>query len=324
MKRFLIIQTAFLGDVILCTPVVSELSRIYPEAKIDVVVRKGNESLLANNPHIHQLFIWNKKDGKYKSLVKTIKQLRQIRYDEVINLQRYSSSAIMTLFTKSKMKIGFSTAAMKWVYHKVVPHSLSSGKHEVARNLSTIQHHGANDLVRPEMFPSENDFKTVEDYKTQPYYCLAPASVWFTKQLPKEKWLELVEELKSSGKVYLLGGPDDLTLCNEIASDNPSVQVLAGKLNLLQSAALMRDAKMNFVNDSGPLHIASAMNAPVRAFFCSTIPDFGFGPLSENSKVIETQENLSCRPCGNHGYKACPKGHFKCGLGIDIRNQSID
>lgn len=323
MKHFLLIQTAFLGDVTLCTPVISELSRIYPEAKIDVVVRKGNESLLANNPHIHHLFIWNKKEGKYRSLVKTIKQLRQNRYDEVINLQRYSSSAIMTLFAKSKMKIGFSTAAMRWVYHKVVPHSLSSGKHEVTRNLSTIQHHGAKDLVRPEMFPSEADFEFVQNYKNQPYYCLAPASVWFTKQLPKEKWLELVAKLETTGKVYLLGGPDDLILCDEIANQKASVEVLAGKLNLLQSAALMRDAKMNYVNDSGPLHIASAMNAPVRAFFCSTIPDFGFGPLSDNSKVIQTSENLSCKPCGNHGFMACPKGHFKCGYQINVADSMI-
>jgi len=323
MKHFLIIQTAFLGDVILCTPVLSEIRRIYPEAKIDVVVRKGNESILANNPHIHQLVIWNKKEGKYISLVKIIKQLRQNRYDEVINLQRYSSSAIMTLFTKSKMKIGFSSAAMRWVYHKVVPHSLSSGKHEVARNLSTIQHHGAKELVRPEMFPSEADFEFVENYKNQPYYCLAPASVWFTKQLPKEKWIELLTLLETTGKIYLLGGPDDLLLCDEIAKENASVEVLAGKLNLLQSAALMRDAKMNYVNDSGPLHIASAMNAPVRAFFCSTIPDFGFGPLSDDSKVIQTDENLSCKPCGNHGFKACPKGHFKCGFQINVADSII-
>ena len=312
-----------MGDVILCTPVLSEIRRIYPEAKIDVVVRKGNESILANNPHIHQLVIWNKKEGKYISLVKIIKQLRQNRYDEVINLQRYSSSAIMTLFTKSKMKIGFSSAAMRWVYHKVVPHSLSSGKHEVARNLSTIQHHGAKELVRPEMFPSEADFEFVENYKNQPYYCLAPASVWFTKQLPKEKWIELLTLLETTGKIYLLGGPDDLLLCDEIAKENASVEVLAGKLNLLQSAALMRDAKMNYVNDSGPLHIASAMNAPVRAFFCSTIPDFGFGPLSDDSKVIQTDENLSCKPCGNHGFKACPKGHFKCGFQINVADSII-
>jgi heptosyltransferase-2 len=93
--------------------------------------------------------------------------------------------------------------------------------------------------------------------------------------------------------------------------------VIAGQLSLLQSAALMSRAKRNFVNDSGPLHLCSAMNAPVTAVFCSTLPSFGFGPLSVDSSIVETKEKLSCRPCGLHGKKVCPEGHFKCGNGID-------
>jgi heptosyltransferase-2 len=87
---------------------------------------------------------------------------------------------------------------------------------------------------------------------------------------------------------------------------------MAGKLSFLESAALMKHAVMNYVNDSAPLHLASATDAPVTAVFCSTIPAFGFGPLSSNSRVIETIEDLECRPCGLHGYKVCPRGHFKC------------
>jgi heptosyltransferase-2 len=87
---------------------------------------------------------------------------------------------------------------------------------------------------------------------------------------------------------------------------------LCGQLTFLQSAALMRDAKMNFVNDSAPLHFASSMNAPVTAVFCSTVPKFGFGPLSDDSVIIETHEELSCRSCGIHGHKECPELHFKC------------
>jgi heptosyltransferase II len=74
----------------------------------------------------------------------------------------------------------------------------------------------------------------------------------------------------------------------------------------------MQDAVMNYSNDSAPLHLGSSVNAPSTAIFCSTIPAFGFGPLSYNSAVIETTVKLACRPCGLHGYKACPKGHFKC------------
>jgi heptosyltransferase-2 len=80
----------------------------------------------------------------------------------------------------------------------------------------------------------------------------------------------------------------------------------------------MKNAQMNYVNDSAPMHLASAVNAPVTAIFCSTIPAFGFTPLSDHSRVIETSEVLPCRPCGLHGYAKCPKGHFKCAETIEI------
>ena len=325
MQRFLIIQTAFLGDVILMTPVISELNRIYPHSKIDVVVRKGNESLLANNPKINHIFIWDKKGGKYKSLFSTIKRIRQTTYDEVITLQRYANAGLMTCFSKSKVKVGFNQNSFSWMYSKKVPHSLLEGSHEVERNLKTISHHGAEKLIRPELLPSDEDYQKVKSYQTEKYYCLAPASVWETKKLPTEKWVELIQQLLPLGKVYLLGGPDDKKLCDEIIQESSKeVQNLCGELSLLQSAALMKDASMNFVNDSGPLHIASAMNAPTRAFFCSTIPKFGFGPLAEDSKIIETEKKMDCRPCTYHGKKKCPLGHYNCGNSIDISLTNLD
>jgi len=324
VQRFLIIQTAFLGDVILMTPVISELNRIYPEAKIDVVVRKGNESLLANNPKINQVFVWNKKDGKYKSLLKIIKAIRKHRYDEVITLQRYANAGLMTLFSRTKSRVGFDKNSFAKMYSMTKPHSLTSGTHEVERNLSLIAHHGAKKMIRPELFPSEEDRVAIVNYTSKKYFCLAPASVWETKRLPTQKWVELIEILLEKGEVKLIGGPTDHDLCSGIQKEFPkSVQNLAGKLTLLQSAALMEGAEMNYVNDSGPLHIASAMNAPTRAFFCSTIPGFGFGPLSDDSKTIETKLKLDCRPCGFHGHKKCPLGHFDCGHSIEISEESI-
>jgi len=116
----------------------------------------------------------------------------------------------------------------------------------------------------------------------------------------------------------LLGAPSDHSVCEAIrlAAANEYVVNLAGKLSFLESAALIKGASMNFVNDSAPMHLASATNAPVIAIYCSTVPSFGFGPLSDRSIIIETKEKLDCRPCGLHGYKACPKGHFKCAYSI--------
>ncbi|WP_240612527.1 glycosyltransferase family 9 protein [Brumimicrobium salinarum] len=269
MQRFLIIQTAFLGDVILATPVISELKRIYPEAMIDIVVRKGNESLLNNNPMIGNVFVWNKTKGKYKSLFETIKSIRKQTYTEVFTLQRFTNAGLMTFFAKSKRKIGFDKNAFSRMYTKTVPHSLLDGSHEVERNLRLIEHHQAHPLIRPSLFPSFSDFKAVSKYKGKTYFCLAPASVWETKKLPFHQWIKLIKILlNEDSKVYLLGGPNDFDLCKSLQNEfNGNVINLAGKLSLLQSAALMKDAKMNYVNDSGPLHIASAMNAPTRAFF---------------------------------------------------------
>ena len=106
-------------------------------------------------------------------------------------------------------------------------------------------------------------------------------------------------------------------LAEEVAAsvNHPNIQSLCGKLNFLQGAI------MNYANDSAPLHFASAMNAPVTAVFCSTVPAFGFGPLRDNGTIVEVTERLSCRPCGLHGHKACPQGHFKCAM--EITNEQL-
>jgi ADP-heptose:LPS heptosyltransferase len=120
--------------------------------------------------------------------------------------------------------------------------------------------------------------------------------------------------------VFLLGSKADTGLCDEIISQagHPGAVNLAGQLSYLDSASLMKQAKMNFTNDSAPMHLASSVNAPVTVIYCSTIPGFGFGPLSEDSAVAETDEALSCRPCGLHGLKACPEKHFRCALTIPV------
>ena len=314
MKKILIIQTAFLGDVILATPIISELKRIFPDTKIDFLVKKGNQSLLENNPHLDNIFTFDKSNGKWKNIARLIKQFRKERYDLVINLQRFSSSGIISGFSKGKKIYGFKKNPMSFLFSKKFSHEIGDGTHEVERNLSIIQEFGAKKIVRPSLFPSENDQVAVSQYQEKKYYCLAPASVWFTKQLPKHKWVELIHQLPKDANIYLIGAPNDSNLCDEIITDakQENVKLLCGELSLLQSAALMQKAERSYVNDSGPLHLASSVNAKVTAFFCSTVPSFGFGPLSDDSIVKEVQ-NLDCKPCGLHGHKECPKGDFKCG-----------
>ncbi len=327
MKKILIIQTAFTGDVILATAVAEKLHLTHPTAQIDFMLRKGNEGLLDNHPFIKNVLVWDKKQGKYSHLFSLLKQIRAAQYDAVINLQRFASSGFVTAFSNAKEKIGFDKNPFSYLFTKKVKHLLD-GRHEVARNLELISHLTDSEFQKPVLYPSAHDEEIVKSFTQHinPYVVFAPASVWFTKQLPIGQWAKLATKLAEHYTIILIGGLADEPLCHAIVNLEPQYSakflVLAGKLNYLQSAALIKGATMTYVNDSAPLHMASAMNAPVTAFFCSTVPQFGFTPLSDSTKIIEKREPLACRPCGLHGYKECPQGHFKCALDIDM-NEAI-
>ncbi|MFT3908539.1 MAG: glycosyltransferase family 9 protein [Ferruginibacter sp.] len=320
MHKFLVIQTAFIGDVVLATAVVEKLHMYFPKANIDFLLRKGNEALLANNPKINEVIIWDKRNGKTKNLRRILKQIRKTKYDKVINLQRYFSTGLLTAFSGAKETIGFDKNPLSFLFSKKVTHVFDTKhpRHEVERNNDLIRDFTDDSFTKPVLYPAENDFASVEKYTRPSYVTMTPSSVWFTKKYPVEKWIELIDHFDTTVKIYLLGGKDNIAECEMLLSKtkNKNVEVLAGKLNFLGSAALMKGAVMNYTNDSAPLHFASAVNAPVTAIFCSTVPAFGYTPLSDLSYIVETKEQLDCRPCGLHGYKKCPLGHFKCGYGI--------
>jgi ADP-heptose:LPS heptosyltransferase len=316
LNKILIIQTAFIGDVILATPVIERLHLSFPEANIDFLLRKGNEALLANHPHLRRVLIWDKKQGKYSQLKLLIRELRSEKYDVVVNLQRFMTTGIITVLSGGRKTIGFSKNPLSIFFSKRYPHIIGNKEHythEVERNLSLLSDvTGETTMIPPRLYPSATDFEKVTCNGS--YVTISPTSVWFTKQYPLEKWVTVINRIPKDFKIFLLGGKTDADACEWIKSQSshPQIEVKAGAYSFLESAALMKGAVMNYVNDSAPLHLASATDAPVTAVFCSTIPAFGFGPLSSSSKVVETSVNLDCRPCGLHGYKACPKGHFKC------------
>ena len=321
VKKFLVIQTAFIGDAILATALLEELHNNFADAKIDFLIRKGNESLFENHPFINKLYIWDKKSRKYRTLFRILKNIRKEKYNHLINLQRFASTGLLVALSGALQKIGFRKNPFSLFFDIRVNHDVKNGLHETERNHLLISHLCKSETGRPGLYPSEKEFQKVVEYKLQKYICISPASVWFTKQFPIEKWIEFVNKVDKNIKIYLLGALADKAFCEEIREkcSNQNIENLAGLLNLLESAALMKDAVMNFTNDSAPMHLASAMNAPTTALFCSTVPEFGFGPLASKSVIVQTKENLNCRPCGLHGKKNCPEGHFRCAWSIDIR-----
>ena len=317
-SNFLIIQTAFIGDAILASSLVEKLHTRFPEASISILVRKGNESIYADHPFLKEVLVWDKTQQKLRNLLNTLFLIRNRKYDCVINCHRYASSGFLTGFSGAKHKAGYKQTPFAYLFDTTVKHVIGNGTHETERYDQLVRDFTDEEVFKPRLYPGQGHIDQVAKYKTEPYICMAPASVWFTKQLPAEKWAELCSHFKTM-RIYFLGSAADKELCNKIRSTRGqnNIEELAGNLGLLSSCALMKDARMNFVNDSAPMHLCSSVNAPVTVFFCSTVPQLGFGPLSQNS-IIKEVTGLDCRPCGLHGYMKCPKGHFKCGKEMDI------
>jgi len=335
MHRFLIIQTAFTGDVVLATSLIEKFHQYYPDAEIDFLLRKGNEGLLKGHPFIREVLVWDKKTQKNRNLLNMAFRVRKARYSHVINVHRFGTSGFITWLSGAKYKAGFDKNPFAFCYTKKVKHIISQPYseqpvHEITRNHWLIEDVTDKTPAFPKLYPSPDDYEKIKGLQGAPYICVAASSVWFTKQFPAYKWAALIGELPANHNIYLLGAPGDSVQADKIIKDaqfqNPNsnsvnVQNLCGKLSYLESAALMQGAVMNYTNDSAPLHFASAMDAPLTAVFCSTVPAFGFGPVRANGKVVEIEERLYCRPCGLHGLKACPERHFRCTL--EITNQQL-
>ncbi len=321
MKKILVIQTAFIGDVVLATSLIENLHQQFPEVKIDILVRKGNESLFQSHPFLNQVLVWDKKNNKYQNWLGLLFKIRSRQYDVVLNAQRFAATGAWTAFSKAKIKIGFDKNPFSFLFTHAVVHQFSEkGQHEIDRNHQLLSSLFVTKVAMPKLYPTASDELAVSSYQQLPYLCIAPASVWFTKQFSIEKWVDLINELPFKGPIYLIGGPGDKLLCDQILQkiNRKSVVNLAGRLSFLASAALQKKAVLNYVNDSAPMHFASAVNAPVVAIYCSTLPNFGFGPLSDGSFIVQTNEALACRPCGIHGKKQCPLKHFDCAKTIKM------
>lgn len=323
MQRILIIQTAFIGDVVLATGLLEKLHTKFPNASLDMLVRKGNENLFTDHPFLNEVLIWNKQQNKYGNLWTVLSQVRARKYAIIINVQRYAATGLLTVLANAGQTIGFDKNPFSRFFSTRIKHITRGEFHEYQRNHGLIMALTDEVAAKPRLYPTPKDEAFIKEWNKGSFICIAPASVWATKQFPVMQWVKLVNALPVNQKVYLLGASSDHAICEEIRRETKKEEVynLAGKLGFLQSAALMKGAIMNFVNDSAPMHFASAVNAPVTAVYCSTLPSFGYGPLSDNSHIVEIAETLPCRPCGIHGHQKCPLGHFHCATRIS--NQQL-
>ena len=317
-RKVLFIQTAFIGDAILASALWETWHAAHPDDTIHICVRKGNEALFQGHPFLAGVHVWDKKGGllnRYQSLNGLAQALRAERFDAVFTPHRHASSGWLAWRSAAAIRVGFDVHPLRWVFSHQVPHGFEEGLHEIVRNHRLVEGWVDEESPRlPRMYPQPMDLVA------RSFAVLAPASQWATKQWPVGHWIELCDALKDEvPELRLVGGPADKALLNQIAATTVHPHaVVQAEQGLLESAALMAQATWVLTNDSGPLHLASAVNAPTVAVYCSTVPAFGFGPLSDRARVVESAESLPCRPCGVHGKTSCPMGHFACGASITV------
>ncbi|HEY2852699.1 MAG TPA: lipopolysaccharide heptosyltransferase II [Gemmatimonadaceae bacterium] len=308
--RALIVQTSFIGDTVLTTPLIARLAG---RATVDVVATPTSAPLLENNPSIDQLIVYDKRgaDRGVSGFVRLGSRLRQRRYNRAYLAQGSLRSAALVLAAGIRERVGFQTSAGRRLYTERVPYI--ENDHHAARLLRLAG--GTNgSLPRPRVYPGAAEREAVDALLRgaaaldAPFIALAPGSVWATKRWPH--YADLAKELGE--RLVIVGSGADRELAAQIVSDVGARAIDAtGQLSLLASAELIGRASVLVTNDSAPLHLASAMQTPTVAIFGPTVPEFGFGPLAPRSIVLGLG-TLACRPCDRHGPQRCPLGHWRC------------
>jgi len=315
----LLIQTGSLTDVVLLTSLLEHLHRTEPAATLDIVIQQEYAELLQHHPFVNQIITLEKTQAKLQATRQLLRQVRASNYYRVINLQHSTATGLLTAFSGAVERIGFTKNPLAKGFTQAVPYFIGLGVHEVARNLQLLALAPYAPLTLPRLYPTPAALAAAAPYTTAgDYLCIAPGADQRTRQLPIEQWKKLLAALPAHYRVYLVGTAADAAACAEVSecTNRAGVVNLAGELSVLATAALLRGAVLNYVTDSAMLHVCSAVAAPTCAVYCSTVPAFGFGPLSPNAWVVETEEELECRSCDVTGYAQCPLTHFLCGRGI--------
>jgi heptosyltransferase-2 len=311
----LVIQTAFLGDVVLTTPLLAALAAQH--GPVDVITTPVAAPLLETHPAVRQVVPYDKRgtDHGWAGLRRLARRLRAEQYERAYLPHRSLRTAALAFLARIPSRIGFS-GGWSFLYTEARPKPRTG--HESDRLLALADEPSA--VYPPQLRPTAEDEQVALDLLAggciqdgESFVAMAPGSIWGSKRWPYYR--ELAAALAARAPVVAVGGPEDVELGEKIVqavrpSGRPAVNG-CGKLTLRQSAALIARAAVLITNDSAPLHLATAMSTPIVAVFGPTVPEFGFGPIRAGDVALGI-EGLQCRPCSSHGPPQCPLGHHRC------------
>ncbi|UCD32789.1 MAG: glycosyltransferase family 9 protein [Desulfobacterales bacterium] len=310
-------QTSFLGDVILSTPVISGIKKIYPEAVCWMMTTPLSAALVIRDPLLAGVLIDDKKEKKagLTGLLKMKRQIKDMAFDRVYSLHRSHRTALLLWLSRIPLRIGFADAKLNFLYHET--RKRNPKDHDVIRNLSLLSGEVPLRSLDSELRLYSPEYDELGDDTKQmlpnrgAYVVLVPGSVWKTKMWHWEGYREVAKfMLKKGYNIVLLGAKVDRNV-NTKVSQGLKIINLTGKTNIADAMYVIKHSKLVVCNDSMALHLASAFKIPNVAIFCATSPEFGFSPWKNNAIVVE-KKDLDCKPCQRHGGKICPTGTEAC------------
>ena len=310
----LVVQTAFLGDVVLTTPLLSVLAERH--GPVDVVTTPAAAPLIETHPAVRRVIPYAKRgaDRGLTGLLRLGRSLRAERYAFAYLPHRSLRSAALALIARIPRRVGFADG-WRLLYTGSRPRPATG--HEIDRLLAladVLPHHQtapALGLTALDVAAAEAALRT--GGIAGAFAALAPGSIWGSKRWPH--YAALAERVAGRLEVVIVGGLEDASLGEDVVaavgrSGGRGVN-LCGRLTLRQSAAVIRKAAVLVTNDSAPLHFAQAVATPTIAMFGPTLPSFGFGPRGPRDRALGV-DGLPCRPCSAHGPARCPLGHHLC------------
>jgi len=304
----LVIQTAFLGDVVLTTPLLSALAALH--GPVDVVTTPVAAPLLETHPAVRTVIPYDKRgtDGGWGGVRNLARRLNGEGYSRAYLPHRSLRTAALAFLARIPTRIGFA-GGWSFLYTEARPKPRTG--HETVRLMALAD--GAPGVYPPQLRATPEDEEAAARLIEGPFVAIAPGSIWGSKRWPY--YAQLAARLGERVAVVVVGGKDDVELGDQIVSavgpsGRPAVNA-CGRLTLRESAALIGRANALVTNDSAPLHLATAMGTPVVALFGPTATEFGFGPLRPGDVALGI-DSLQCRPCSSHGPPRCPLGHHRC------------
>ena len=314
--KILLIQTSFLGDTILSTPLISGIHSIYPNAEVWMMTTPAAAELVRRDSLLAGVMFFDKgnSDSGIGGLRRKAAQIRAMGFDCVYSLHRSWRTALLVWLSGIPKRVGFVESSFPFVYQTRIARAGYS--HDVERNLAILTSDNPLNFFDGKLrlfAPRVEEVSTqIRDYLSGPKpFVFVPGSVWATKMWSWRHYHETAKQLVAQGhRVLLLGGTNEEGVCAKVANGSGAIN-LAGKTDLGSLMALIKHARLVVCNDSMALHMASAFKVPTVAIFCATVPEFGFGPWQNRAEVLGVQ-GLGCRPCSRHGTMRCPTGTNRC------------